>query len=113
VVASNSGTFVPSVFKVMLKVFTEGTYNVLCTYVLLILVHTYIHTYTNTYMHTYVRTHMHTCMYMPNLVGEDELHLGNIPCGGHRTHNYRSADKIKNKLMVSQSLHVYCHCLFH
>ena len=57
---TNSGTFVPIVFKVMeiLKVFTEGTYNVICTYIGLILIHTYmricLHTYVRTYTHAYI-----------------------------------------------------------
>jgi hypothetical protein len=29
------------------------------------------------------------------LVGEHELHLGNVMCGGHRRHKYRSIDKTK------------------
>jgi hypothetical protein len=32
------------------------------------------------------------------LVGEHELHLGNVMCGGHRRHKYRSIDKTKKKI---------------
>jgi hypothetical protein len=105
VVTTNSGTYAPSVFKVMEmpKVFTEGTYNVMCTCIGLILLQTYM----RTCLHTYVHTHIHTYYNWPNIVaGENEL-----PCGGHRTHNYRSTDRVKR--IVSQSLHAYYHCLFH
>ena len=40
------------------------------------------------------------------IVGEHDLHLGNITCGGHRRHKYKPTDTIK-KLTVSQLLHIY------
>lgn len=36
---------------------------------------------------------------------------GNIMCGGHRRHSCRSADRMA-KIVVSQTQHVYQHCLF-